>query len=92
MSVFRYGFRTQSCPTPKTAEEIIRIIENEGAKHKRQKGALNFNKLGSVVMSMEKEDAITEGRTTNRVLNHRSLWSRCLDSIRRAVKALIGQG
>lgn len=92
LSVFRYGFRTQSCPTPKTAEEITRIIENEGAKHKRQKGALNFNKLGSVVMSMEKEDAVAKGRTVNRVLNHRSLWSRCLDGIRRAVKTLAGQG
>ena len=81
-AVYRYGFRTQNCMTERSSTEIAALIEKEAAKLKRNKGSLNFNKLGSVEMIMDKERAVELGYEKIRVLNVFGRWQRLCGQIR----------
>lgn len=53
LSMYDYGFRTQPFNSPKNANEICNIIEEEA----QQKASVNLNKLGSIEMYLNKENA-----------------------------------
>lgn len=66
LSMYDYGFRTQPFNSPKKAEEICRIIEEEAL----QKNSINLNKLGSIEMYMERS-------TAEKYIHQRVLYQRC---------------